>query len=225
MVQILLHLYPTPSAIERTTGDADAGLERAVVAGQGLQEALVKIGYSPTNANRYEMGDGSGARLIDILVDAGKPGKPAMIEGKQFDHAPGLTLAMASPSLHVAVQVRLSDGAYLSFEVPVPRVETALVLKALAWQSRKADKDTADILTLLEITQEHKASFGEWLLQDPLSATRGTRKDAAEVLHQMAGYNDRRPLPFGAGRPGTPRLSALIRAHIFNPATALGASG
>jgi len=28
MVQLLLHAYPTPEAVERTTADADAGIER-----------------------------------------------------------------------------------------------------------------------------------------------------------------------------------------------------
>lgn len=219
MVQLLLQAYPAPLAVERTTRDADAGLEQAEVAGEGLQEALVDLGYSPTNANRYELGEGEEARQVDILVDVGKPGRPATIGGRQFDHAPGLMLALAEQPISVAVEVRLMSGAYLSFAVPVPCVETALVLKALAWRSRKADKDTADILTLLEITHLHKESFGRWMLQDPLKATQGTRKDAAVVLHEMAKYNDLRPLSLGKGRPGGPRLSALIRAHVLNPDT------
>lgn len=216
MVQLLIQAYPTPLAIQRATRDADAGLEQAEVAGQGLQEALLKLGYQPTNTNRYEMGNGFAKRQIDILVDVGKPGKPAVIAGKQFDHAPGLMLALAEEPLDVAVEVRLKNGEYLSFEVPVPRVETALILKALAWRSRKADKDTADILALLEIVQLHKKSLNGWQLQDSKAATLGTRKDAAVVLHQMATSNDRRPLSLGEGRPGGPRLSALIRAHVLD---------
>ncbi|MGV9718532.1 hypothetical protein [Rhodococcus pyridinivorans] len=62
------------------------------------------------------------------------------------------------------------------FEVPVPGVEQAAVLKALAWHSRLAAKDIADLCTLLPITHEHRDRLAEWKLH---TARTGARKDAA----------------------------------------------
>ncbi|MFJ5954818.1 hypothetical protein ACIQC5_02550 [Paenarthrobacter sp. NPDC092416] len=44
MVQLLLHVYPTEAATQRSTADADAGIQRATAAGQALHERLLDQG-------------------------------------------------------------------------------------------------------------------------------------------------------------------------------------
>ncbi|MDR6438529.1 hypothetical protein J2790_003694 [Paenarthrobacter nicotinovorans] len=48
MVQLLIHVYPTPEATERSTADADAGIKQATAVGQNLHAHLVAQGYTDT---------------------------------------------------------------------------------------------------------------------------------------------------------------------------------
>jgi len=42
MVQLLFHVYPTETAMQRTTADADAGIKQATAAGQALHERILR---------------------------------------------------------------------------------------------------------------------------------------------------------------------------------------
>ena len=90
----------------------------------------------------------------------------------------------------------------------MPDVEEALVLKALAWDVRMAERDISDINSLLEIVAAHNNSLAErWLMTDPDKARRGSRKDAARALYQLVERNERGLLQ-GVSNPA--RMAALI---------------
>lgn len=220
MVQMLLHVYPTPRAVMRTTGDADAGIERATAAGQDLHHALLAQGYIASAGNTYVKPDGESQRSVDLLVEHGTPGKSVVINGRSFDPIPGLTLAIAAPPLLVKATVHLLSGGVRVFTIPLPDVECALVLKALSWKSRMAAKDAADICSLLEIALEHREKlYSPWNMKDPVMAGMGTRKDAVAALHKMVPIIGRGALDLGPGKKATPRLAALIRQLIHDPET------
>lgn len=187
MVQLLIHVYPTTAAIERSTPDADAGIKRATAAGQALHERLLDQGYEEAKGNHYIRRDKDQQTEIDLLVPRSGTSKTEILNGRRFDAIPGLGFALNSTSyLTVDVTVHLYDGGDLRFTVPVPNVEAALILKALAWKSRKADKDLADISTLMEIVHEHKDALSKWEYTDVRLAGRGDRKHAAAALHESS---------------------------------------
>jgi hypothetical protein len=217
MVQLLLHVYPTTAAIERSTADADAGIQEATAAGQALHELLLDQGYEEAKGNHYIRRDEDEEIHIDLLVPRSGSAKTAILNGRRFDAIPGLRFALGASRLIVEVKVMLHEGGDLHFTVPVPDVEAALVLKALAWKSRKADKDLADISTLMEILHEHKDSLSNWGYANERLAARGERKDAAAVLHEIVALaNARRIQPF-RGLQSPAKLSLLIRQHIPAP--------
>lgn len=99
MVQLLIHVYPTPEAIERSTADADTGIDRAAAAGQDLHQHLLHNGYKDTAGNRYVKKSFDGGEMaVDLLIPHGIVGKPEQVKGRGFDAIPGLGFALnASP--------------------------------------------------------------------------------------------------------------------------------
>lgn len=220
MVQLLFHVYPTETAMQRTTADADAGIKQATAAGQALHERILDQGYEAAEGNHYIRRDEDQEFHIDLLVPRTGTGKTEILNGRRFDAIPGLGLALNSSHLVVATKVMLHGGGDLHFTVPVPDVEAALILKALAWKSRKADKDLADISTLMEIVHEHKDALSKWEYTDVRLAGRGDRKHAAAALHEIVALaNANRIQPF-KGLQSAAKLSLLIRQHIPAPAKA-----
>jgi hypothetical protein len=217
MVQLLIHVYPTPEATERSTADADAGLKQATAVGQDLHEHLLAQGYTDTSGNHYVRKDDQGGEMIiDLLVPHDSVGKieTQIINGRGFDAIPGLSFALSQEPVLVDAKVLLLGGADLVFTVPVPDVEAALVLKALAWRYRSADKDLMDISSLLEITHLYKDSLSCWEFSDSRRGTMGHRKDAARALHMLRERLDRGLIKAGAAVARPARLSALIKQHI-----------
>lgn len=219
MVQLLIHAYPTPEATERSTADADAGINEAVAAGQDLHAQLLERGYKASKGNNYFRKDDDGGLIsVDLLIPNGNVGKPVQVNGRGFDAIPGLSLALSSTPLLLGTKVLLFGSKEdLSFTVPVPDVEAALVLKALAWLSRKTEKDLTDISSLLEILHLHKESLEKWSYSDARLASRGTRKDAATALHAIVDLASRGRIQASKGRASPARLAALIKEHIPVP--------
>ena len=201
MVRLLRHVYGVPG-VPRVTSDADAGIEEQVAVAGEFHDQLTALGYTDIRGNRYELGE----RAVDLLVPTEtKPGK-RYIGQRAFDGAPGLRLALASPPVWVAVTARLTDSTYLEFEVPVPDVEAAFVLKMLAWTVRHSDRDVKDIETGLEIVAsqpEYRAS--PWRMHDPAVTKLGERKDAARAAARMIA-SPPRVVPA--------RVRALLRQHV-----------
>jgi hypothetical protein len=131
MVQILIHAYPAPNAIYRGTSDADAGVGAPVAAGPELAGRLVGLGYKATSGNHYELVGADSELHVDILVPNSSIDPLELLGGRRFDSAPGLDLAMNSDPISVEVRAHLQDASTLHFEVLVPTVECAVVMKTL----------------------------------------------------------------------------------------------
>ncbi|WP_229568850.1 hypothetical protein [Rhodococcus sp. RDE2] len=217
MVHLLARVYPASEAVARVTADADAGMDTVAAADTGLHDALVERGYRRVAGNHYEAPSGEGEPLaVDLLVPGtgGRGIERVEYAGRGFDAIPGLNLALASEPVEVRVRAQLTTGRGLRFEVPIPDVEQAVVLKALSWRSRLAAKDVTDLCTLLVSAHEHREQLPGWRLDTPL---RGSRGDAAGALYELAAMIDRRRQVEGL-TISAERLSALIRTHVADPA-------
>jgi hypothetical protein len=73
-----------------------------------------------------------GDHAVDLLVPAAAKAGVQIIGDRAFDGAPGLRIALALPTIQVTVTARLTNGDTIEFEVPVPDVKAAFVLKMLA---------------------------------------------------------------------------------------------
>lgn len=215
MVRLLLLAYPAERAIPRSTVDADAGLGGVELV-VPLVDQLQDDGYTKESGNTYtkELDDGE-IISIDILVpsDRPQPGlRPVTVPGVgQVDSLSAMSLVMASEPLRLTVHAHLSADEVLEYDVKVPGLDMALLLKAAGWKNRRSPKDIADIATLLEIREAHPEL--PWTLDArPL---RGRRRDAAQALHELENFLGRRtsstPPPTTVDRP---RLRALIKRHI-----------
>ncbi|MEN4464255.1 hypothetical protein ABFV47_25135 [Mycolicibacterium fortuitum] len=201
MVRLLRHVYDVPG-IPRMTSDADAGIDEQVAVAGEFHNQLTALGYTDIRGNRYELGEQAVDLLVPIQVRAGR----RIIGQRAFDGAPGLRLALASPPIQVAVTARLTDSTYLEFEVPVPDVEAAFVLKMLAWTVRHSDRDVKDIETVLEIVaSQPQYCASPWRMHDPTVTQFGERKDAARAAGRMI-----------ASAPGSvpARVRALLRQYV-----------
>ncbi|GAA3665979.1 hypothetical protein [Microbacterium marinilacus] len=217
MVAILCALHPSPGLSVRRTGDADAGIPVQVARTGDIHESLVAEGYTDTQGNRYEKETPEGIpnAVIDVLVPStGSATRIHEVElgGRRFDSVPGLNSAIVS-AREVDVEMRLRDGTALTAMPRVPTVELALVLKALAWSDRRADKDVVDIANLLAIRDQHRESSGPWSLN--AKALTASRRDGAAALHTLADQWE------GGGTRNAPvevrRLVVRIRRHITDP--------
>ena len=204
MVRLLRHIYNVPG-IPRVTSDADTGIDVDVAATGELHDGFTSLGYIAERGNHYERGE----HAIDLLVPTlARPGM-RIIGERAFDGAPGLRIALALPAIRVSVTARLTTGDMIEFEVPVPDVEAAFVLKMLVRNVRDAERDLQDIATLLEIVAsqpEYRAS--PWRMDDPNITKTGERGDAARVARQMVSSP---PTMVPA------RTRALLRRYVAMP--------
>lgn len=212
MVSILAAAHPSPGFVERRTADSDAGAPVELAATGELHDALSASGYVAEAGNRYvKSGKAQPAPTIDLLVPslngrfhAGEFG------GRAFDAVPGLSVALPAATPVRVVANRLT-GREITFEVMVPNVEAAVVLKAHSWASRLAQKDVIDLNNLLSIVDHHSTeAIGPWRLGD--HGLIGSRRDAARHLHRLAGLAEADRLP--RSRVDPRRLVVLIRRHV-----------
>ncbi|MBU8820328.1 nucleotidyl transferase AbiEii/AbiGii toxin family protein [Mycolicibacterium goodii] len=201
MIRLLRYVYDLPG-MPRVTSDADTGIEEQVAIAGEFHDQLTALGYTDTSGNRYELGE----RAVDLLVPTGAKAGMRIFGDRAFDGAPGLRLALASPPIQLAVAARLTDGTRLDFEIPVPDIEAAFVMKMLAWTVRHSSRDVQDIETLLEIVAsqpQYRAS--PWRMHDPSATKMGERKDAALAAARMI-----------TSPPGvvSARVRALLQRHI-----------
>ncbi|WP_137722810.1 hypothetical protein [Prescottella subtropica] len=216
MVHILGHIYPTTEALARVTVDADDGMDVAVAAGPGLHRRLLERGYRQVHGNHYQAPSGYDTPLaVDLLVPStsGRRWEMVVHNGRGFDAVPGLQLALNSAPLDVTVHAHLTTGEIQVFGVSVPDVESAVVLKALAWRSRLAAKDIADLCSLMAIVFEHRDTITGWRLD---TVRKGSRGDAARALYELVAMIDRLH-PIDGTTIAPARLAALIRRHVADP--------
>lgn len=211
MVQLLIHAYPTPTLQIRGTADADAGVSLPIAAGKYLHYRLETLGYETVKGNRYGKDSDFGPLAVDLLVPFGRVGVPNDVGGRGFDSAPGLSMAISAKPVAIDAQVTLRDGNRIEFTVLTPDVEAAVVLKALAWSYRHADKDIADLHSLFEIVNHHRTAIGVWKLdQEGLTAT---RRDAVAALDRLVSAIERRRVDQGLFGSSAARFTALVRRY------------
>ena len=215
MVHLLTYVYPTEEATRRATADADAGIAAEIAGGPDLDVRLLDRGYERVSGNRWEApsGDPDNPLAVDLLVPStsGRGHETKFIgdEGYGFDAIPGLSLALSASPLDVAVRARLYSGELRTFAVCIPDVEPAVVLKALAWNSRYKPRDIEDLSSLMAIVHQHRAGL-EWKLDGPCI---GARRDAARVLRGFVAMADRGRRIEGLRMPAA-RFSALISRYV-----------
>jgi hypothetical protein len=181
MVQLLIEAFPNPNSYQRRTVDADAALDSELAATGEIHEAFIAAGYEASSGNSYQK-DG---RSIDLLVGSldGKF-KSQIIGERAFDTGPGISSAVNTEPITIQVNATLQSGEELKFEARLPRVETALVIKALIYNSRLKSRDLLDIQNLLWIAKHYPAEeIGGWTLDSP---HKGARGDAQSALHSLA---------------------------------------
>lgn len=192
-VSLLSAAFPAAGMVDRRTGDADAGIPVELADTGELHTALTDAGYVAVNSNRYvKNGSGSPAPTIDLLVPTLRGRfRPERRAGRQFDAMPGLSLALGDGGIPLNAIAKLREGTELAFTVAVPEVELMVILKTLAWASRGAQgpKDAIDLANLFAIADTYNAAeIGGWRLGE--STLIGARKDAAALLHHLAGHAD-----------------------------------
>lgn len=207
MVGLLLHLFPTQEAALRGTADADAGVEIPVAAGLDLHRGLMERGYQGIEGNRYRNGE----KFVDLLVpEEGHEAAP-LIGERRFDAVPGLHLVLNSEALDVNATAYLTDGDEISFHVPVPNVECAVVLKTLVRRKRLVPKDLTDLASLLEVAFAYRDSI-PWSLNSP--NLKGARRDTVVELNRLVEQLDKRQGQFEAAGIRPERVAALVRSLV-----------
>jgi hypothetical protein len=209
MAGLLLTAFPTGGLEARRTNDADAGISVEVAAAGMIHDRLLNLNYEPVNGNRL-VKDG---RAIDLLIpDASGQFHPEVHGGRGFDATPGLLLALSGDPILIDLTVIYRDGAEASFTVPVPSVESAVILKAYAASSRTAPKDVTDLFHLLSIRDaQADEAIGGWRMdEDELI---GARKDAAQRLHQLA-TGARLDPRFAKAEVSASKFAALVRGYV-----------
>lgn len=216
MVSLLLHAFPVEGVVPRRTADADAAISTEIAASGDMHTLLSAAGYSAIKGNHYvKPGTGEEDRAIDLLIPAsGSAFTSQVMGGRGFDAAPGLRLALAAPPIVIGVNVTLTDDSILDFEVRVPPVEHALILKSYATQTRHESKDYTDLYNLLSVGFEYRdepTHIGGWKIDDRGSGARG---DAARILHQIAD-KARSVREFDAAGISRERFVALVRHMVL----------
>jgi len=221
MASLLLTAFPVAGITIRRTRDTDAAITTELAGSGIIHRRLVEHGYTAASGNSYTRPVPdlvvAGGPVPELAVDLLVPSldghfKPQEYGGRAFDSAPGLAPALAAEPIVIDVGARLLDGTVLEFSAPVPTVELALVIKALAYGSRLHARDAEDIYRLLEIANAYPSDeIGGWRLQE--TPLRASRRDAAVHLHRLAQRSRRLPTP---DVPAA-RLAALIAARVGRP--------
>ncbi|MBF6086123.1 hypothetical protein IU438_13490 [Nocardia cyriacigeorgica] len=215
MVQLLQHVYPIPNWQLRGTADADAGMDQGTLVAiePDLRRRIEELGYTLAAGNRYTREVADGPLDIDILVPSfGASRQDTEVAGRGFDGVPGLSLAVNAAPVVVDAHATLTTGEQIEFAVPIPDVEIAVVLKALAWRSRAADKDVTDLVTLFQIVHRHRDKLTGWRLDQ--ASLIGARHDAVKALRVLADRVDEGGWKKAFPPTASPaHFSALIRRY------------
>lgn len=209
MVTLLSEAYPSQGNVPRRTSDVDTAISVSIANSGEMHDRLIAAGYQASSGNRYE----SGKQVVDLLVPSGT-GRFAPVEhgGRAFDSAPGLSLVLASEPIAHELEVALSNGSNLAVRVHTPSVEGAVILKALATQSRSAAKDLVDLHNLLLIAEQYSVEdIGGWRLDQ--AQLRGARSDAVRALAAVVKRRKLNASLQGTGISGAV-LVQLVRALV-----------
>ena len=240
MVSMLVEAFEATAAPARETADADFAATAPVVADARLLPALTARGYRMVAGNRFVRtlapadprahpdgapdvpGDEDGLALtIDVVVPSfttrHEPNQP--VGDLVVDAIPGLSYALARQAVEIAVSIRLREpslataaGLPTDFTVPVPDPLAALALKALAWASRRTERDAVDVWRLLEVASAAHLAPADW--RD--TAVRG---DARRVLNDSFGRRNSGGTTTATSDPVCRlRVASLVQQHVGRPA-------
>lgn len=214
MVRLLLQVYPTPRAMERSTTDADAALDDVEIVGP-VTHGLIDDDFVKEGGNVLVKDLGEDRRIeINLLLQrpSGAGGiRPQDVQGVgQVDTLRELSFVMSHPALHLDVEAHVGEEI-LRYQTRIPDLEAAIVLKAHSWKHRRSVKDVADLVSLLEIREAHQDTV--WRLNE--APLRGFRLDTSRILHDLAIRVTPRRSPVLVP-PDVDRLrfAALIHKHV-----------
>lgn len=152
-----LHLF-------RETQDADLGIPQLTLNTTDIGPALEALDYRRIRRNRFAkpvvdvpVGPGSDSEeiqaIVDILVPAltSHPRKNVEVGDVVTIEVPGLAEALNRQPVVVGLRLARRNGAVLAASVRLPDERSALILKAMAWDARRAGKDAVDVWRCLEI--------------------------------------------------------------------------
>lgn len=213
MTSLLVAAYAVPGVPERDTADADLAARPEVVADPRLPQLLEASGYRPHGAsNRFARETEAGHHaVIDVLAPShdGRLHFNRRHGALYLDEIPGLLLALARPPVPLSLEILLQAGQTLRITVHLPDPLAALALKAVAYASRRADKDALDVWRLLAVC--HAAGIGP---NDWGSGT-GIRGDATAVLRaEFGGLTSPGLRAITSDRGVQTRVRALVQAVV-----------
>ncbi len=218
MVGILLTALPIGHLRVRYTGDSDAGITTEFAASGVPLSVMSALRYVGESGNHWMREFGADTFLrIDLLVPS-LTGRFDQVElgGRGYDAAPGLALAFAVHAIEADVGFTFSNGDRLERKIPLPTLESALILQSFAYRDRLLPKDVDDLYTVLEIAAHYDlAPLGGWRMRE--KSLSGARLDSARVLHDLASHHRSSRVVRESGVPAA-RLAALIAELITPPA-------
>jgi hypothetical protein len=158
------------------------GVPMDVCGDDRLPQALIDAGYQQLQGNRFTRRADDRELVIDVLAPSYQDRMLTnQVHGRLVvDEIPGLATALALDPTIVDVAAALSDGSEVSMTLHLPDVAAALVMKALAYRGRFADRDAIDVHRLLEAARVAGRTAADW-------PRRIEARDAAHALHQFFG--------------------------------------
>jgi len=153
----------------RETQDADLGVPQLALNATEIGPKLEALKYERVRPNRFAKQlsgyeeDPKPEAIIDILVPAvtSRARKNVQVGDVVTIEVPGLAEALNRPPITVSLRLTRRNGDILSASVMIPDERSALTLKAMAWEVRRADKDAVDVWRCLEIAQALQLSPAE----------------------------------------------------------------
>ncbi len=148
----------------RETQDADLGVPQLTLNTVDVVPAFDALGYSRVRPNRFaksilavpmdkDSDPGDGQAVVDILVPAltSHPRKNVEVGGVTTIEVPGLAEALNRPPTVITLKLTRRNGTVLTASVKIPDERSALILKTMAWDVRRAGKDAVDVWRCLEV--------------------------------------------------------------------------
>lgn len=214
MVRLLLRVYPTAKAIPRSTVDADTAIGSLEIAAPMAQNFLAQ-NFTKEGGNAFYL-DITPEQRVEINLLGPRTGplkgiRPEAVPGVgQIDTLPELNYIFNHEPLIVNVEADLQAGEKLTYQIRIPNLEEALVLKAFAWNQRNMGKDLSDLHTLLEIREAHQEV--SWRLNG--RELIGFRKDTVRILQPLVKELSKKRTGFAVpDNVDKRRFAALISKH------------
>lgn len=196
MVMLHVQRWGLGKELYRESQDADLGIAPIAVKDSNIIKTLLDLGYKRDAGNRFvrRMDDlpirlegskpAETSAAIDILTPAytSRARQNVKISDElTTTEVPGLASALIRPGLELDLELHRLNGDTMSVPILVPDEVSAVVLKALAWRQRSAQRDAIDTWRTLEV------AFAAGLARDDFQ---GAWSGADEVLRDDFAHMD-----------------------------------